>query len=50
MSNYLAGSLKGGKVNMAGFTEVNGVQHMLVQGFNPTIGAEGIGIAEALAI
>lgn len=30
---------------MAGFTETNGVQHMLVQGFNPNIGAEGIGIA-----
>jgi general nucleoside transport system permease protein len=29
----------------AGFTETNGVQHMLVQGFNPNIGAEGIGIA-----
>jgi ABC-type uncharacterized transport system permease subunit len=26
-------------------TETNGVQHMLVQGFNPTLGAEGIGIA-----
>jgi simple sugar transport system permease protein len=25
--------------------EVNGVQHMLVQGFNPAIGADGIGIA-----
>jgi simple sugar transport system permease protein len=30
---------------LGGFTETNGVQHMLVQGFNPTIGAEGIGIA-----
>ena len=30
---------------MAGFTEVNGVQHMLLQGFNPYIGAEGLGIA-----
>jgi len=29
---------------IAGFTEVNGMQHMLIQGFNPTIGAEGIGI------
>jgi simple sugar transport system permease protein len=29
----------------AGFTEVNGVQHMLLQGFNPDIGAAGIGIA-----
>ena len=30
---------------MAGFTEVNGVQHMLLQGFNPDIGAAGLGIA-----
>lgn len=37
----LAGSMGG----MAGFTEVNGVQHMLVQGFNPGVGAAGIGIA-----
>ena len=38
---FISGALAG----MAGFTEVNGVQHMLVQGFNPTIGSEGIGIA-----
>jgi ABC-type uncharacterized transport system permease subunit len=38
---FLAGALAA----MAGFTETNGVQHMLVQGFNPNIGAEGIGIA-----
>jgi ABC-type uncharacterized transport system permease subunit len=37
--------ISGALAGMAGFTEVNGVQHMLVQGFNPTIGAEGIGIA-----
>jgi len=37
----LAGALAG----LAGLTETNGVQHMLVQGFNPTLGAEGIGIA-----
>jgi len=37
----VSGSLAG----LAGFTEVNGVQHMLVQDFNVTIGAEGIGIA-----
>ncbi len=30
---------------LAGFLEVNGVQHMIVQGFNPLLGAEGIGIA-----
>lgn len=38
---FLAGALGG----LAGLTETNGVQHMLVQGFNPTLGAEGIGIA-----
>ncbi len=38
---FLAGTLAG----CAGMTETNGVQHMLVQGFNPTLGAEGIGIA-----
>ena len=37
----MAGALAG----LAGLTETNGVQHMLVQGFNPTLGAEGIGIA-----
>lgn len=30
---------------MAGFTEVNGVQYMLIQNFNPTIGSAGLGIA-----
>jgi simple sugar transport system permease protein len=38
---FIAGALAAA----AGFTETNGVQHMLVQGFNPTLGAEGIGIA-----
>lgn len=38
---FISGALAG----MAGLTEVNGVQHMLVQGFNPEIGAIGIGIA-----
>jgi simple sugar transport system permease protein len=38
---FIAGALAA----CAGFTEVNGVQHMLVQGFNPNIGAAGIGIA-----
>jgi simple sugar transport system permease protein len=38
---FIAGALGA----MGGFTEVNGVQHMLVQGFNPGVGAAGIGIA-----
>jgi general nucleoside transport system permease protein len=38
---FLAGALAA----MGGFTEVNGAQHMLVQGFNPGVGAAGIGIA-----
>jgi len=38
---FLAGALAA----LAGFTETNGVQHMLVQDFNPDIGSEGIGIA-----
>jgi simple sugar transport system permease protein len=38
---FTAGAFAG----LAGFMEVNGLQHMLVQGFNPTLGAEGIGIA-----
>lgn len=37
--------ISGALAGMAGFTEVNGVQHMLVQDFNTTIGSEGIGIA-----
>lgn len=38
---FISGALAG----MAGFTEVNGVQHMLIQEFNVGIGAAGIGIA-----
>lgn len=38
---FVAGALAA----LGGFTEVNGVQHMLVQGFNPGVGAAGIGIA-----
>lgn len=38
---FIAGALAA----LGGFTEVNGVQHMLVQGFNPSVGAAGIGIA-----
>ncbi len=37
--------ISGAFAGLAGFTEVNGIQHMLVQGFNPMIGTEGIGIA-----
>ena len=37
--------ISGGLAGLAGVTEVNGVQHMLLQGFNPSIGALGIGIA-----
>jgi simple sugar transport system permease protein len=35
----------GGFAGLAGFMEVNGIQHMAVQGFNPMLGSEGIGIA-----
>ncbi|PIE55501.1 MAG: ABC transporter permease [Dethiosulfovibrio peptidovorans] len=38
-------ALSGAFAGLAGFTQVNGIQHMLVQGFSPTLGAEGIGIA-----
>jgi simple sugar transport system permease protein len=41
----VAFSISGALAALGGFTEVNGVQHMLVQGFNPGIGAAGIGIA-----
>lgn len=37
--------ISGGLAGLAGVTEVNGMQHMLLQGFNPNIGALGIGIA-----
>ena len=37
--------ISGAFAGIAGFTEVNGMQHMLIQGFDPTIGADGIGIA-----
>jgi simple sugar transport system permease protein len=37
--------ISGALAALGGFAEVNGVQHMLVQGFNPDIGAAGIGIA-----
>lgn len=38
---FISGALAG----MAGFTEINGGQHMLIQDFNPGVGAAGIGIA-----
>ena len=38
---FIAGALAA----VGGFIEVNGAQHMLVQGFNPGVGAAGIGIA-----
>ncbi|MBE6905241.1 MAG: ABC transporter permease [Ruminococcaceae bacterium] len=38
---FISGALAG----MAGFTEVNGVQHMLIQNFNPDVGSAGLGIA-----
>jgi simple sugar transport system permease protein len=41
----IAFMISGSLAAMAGFTEVNGVQHMLVQNFNPDIGPAGIGIA-----
>ncbi len=37
--------VSGALAAVGGFAEVNGVQHMLVQGFNPDVGAAGIGIA-----
>lgn len=37
--------ISGALAALGGLAEVNGVQHMLVQGFNPDIGAAGIGIA-----
>lgn len=38
---FISGALAG----MAGLTEINGVQHMLLQNFNSSIGSFGIGIA-----
>lgn len=37
--------ISGGLAGLAGLTEVNGVQHMLLQDFNGSIGSFGIGIA-----
>jgi len=41
----LAFVIAGGLAGMAGLTEVNGVQHMLLRNFNASIGSFGIGIA-----
>lgn len=35
----------GGLAGMAGFMQVNGINHMAIQGFEPDIGAAGIGVA-----
>lgn len=37
--------IAGGLAGLAGFTEINGVQHMLLREFNASIGSFGIGIA-----
>lgn len=37
--------ISGGLAGLAGFTEINGVQHMLIQDFNTNLGAAGLGIA-----
>lgn len=37
--------IAGGLAGMAGLTEMNGVQHMLLRDFNASIGSYGIGIA-----
>ncbi len=41
----IAFMISGGLAGVAGLTEVNGVQHMLLQNFNVSIGSFGIGIA-----
>lgn len=38
---FISGALAG----LSGFTEVNGVQHMLIQDFNTGLGSAGLGIA-----
>lgn len=37
--------ISGGLAGLAGLTEINGVQHMLLQNFNSSIGSFGLGIA-----
>jgi ABC-type uncharacterized transport system permease subunit len=41
ISFFISGALGA----LGGFSEVNGIQHMLVQNFNPGVGSAGIGIA-----
>lgn len=41
----IAFSIAGGLAGLAGLTEINGVQHMLLRDFNSSIGSYGIGIA-----
>ena len=41
----IAFSIAGGLAGMAGLTEINGIQHMLLRDFNASIGSYGIGIA-----
>lgn len=41
----IAFAISGGLAGLAGMTEINGVQHMLLQNFNSSIGSSGIGIA-----
>jgi ABC-type uncharacterized transport system permease subunit len=41
----IAFAISGGLAGLAGMTEINGVQHMLLQNFNSSIGSAGIGIA-----
>ena len=41
----VAFSIAGGLAGMAGLTEINGIQHMLLRDFNASIGSYGIGIA-----
>lgn len=41
----IAFMISGGLAGLAGLTEINGVQHMLLQNFNSNLGSSGIGIA-----
>ncbi|MDO4494095.1 MAG: ABC transporter permease [Clostridia bacterium] len=41
----IAFAIAGGLAGLAGLTEINGVQHMLLRDFNASIGSYGIGIA-----
>lgn len=41
----IAFAIAGGLAGLAGVTEINGIQHMLLRDFNASIGSYGIGIA-----